>query len=131
MIALDTNVLVRFLVADHPEQAAAARRLMATLSEDEPGFVCREVVLELAWVLERTYGMERRRIADALDGLIAAREIRVEAADDLASSVAAWRGGGAGLGDRMIAAAARRAGVRAVVSFDRKAARIPGVQLLG
>ena len=89
-----------------------------------------EVVLELAWVLERTYGIEGRQIADALDGLIAAREIMVETGDDIAASIAAWRDGGAGLGDRMIVAAAQRAGARTIVTFDRKAARIPEMQLL-
>lgn len=130
MIALDTNVLVRFLVADDADQARRVRDLMAELREDRPGFVCREVVLELAWVLERTYGLGRDRIADTLDGLIAAREIVVESADDIASSVAAWRDGGPGLGDRMIAAAARRAGAERLATFDRKAARLPGAWLL-
>ena len=130
MIALDTNVLVRFLVGDHAHQSRTARELMAGLDDANPGFVCREVVLELAWVLERTYGIERPRIADALDGLIASREVEVETADDIASAVAAWRDGGAGLGDRMIVAAARRAGARTLVTFDRAAARIPGAELL-
>ena len=130
MIALDTNVLVRFLVGDDPEQARMARKLMSELTEERPGFICREVVLELAWVLERTYAIERPQIADALDGLIAAREILVETADDVASSIAAWRDGGPGLGDRMIVAAAKRAGAQTMVTLDRKAARIPGAQLL-
>lgn len=130
MIALDTSVLARFLVGDDPEQARLARELMAGLGEENRGFICREVMLELAWVLERTYRIERRRIADALDGLIAAREILVETADDIASAIAAWRDGGAGLGDRMIAAAAARAGAGTLVTFDRKAARLPGGRLL-
>jgi predicted nucleic-acid-binding protein len=131
VIALDTDVLVRFLVEDDPGQTRIAQDLMSGLSEADPGFVCREVVLELAWVLERTYRIDRQRVADALEALVAAREILVETGDDVASSVAAWREGGVGLGDLMIAAAARRAGARAVATFDRKAARIPGACLLG
>ena len=42
MIALDTNLLVRYLVADHREQAEAVRALLAGLTADRPGFVCRE-----------------------------------------------------------------------------------------
>ena len=131
MIAIDTNVLVRFLVGDDPDQTRIARELVSGLGDDRPGFICREVVLELAWVLERTYGIRRREIADALDGLIASREIRVETADDIASSVASWREGGPWLGDWMIAAAARRSGAQILVTFDRKAARVPGARLLG
>ncbi|MFO1210475.1 MAG: type II toxin-antitoxin system VapC family toxin [Amaricoccus sp.] len=130
MIALDTNVLLRFLVEDDPHQPEVAADLMSRLTEDEPGFVCREVVLELAWVLERTYRVSRSRIARVLGSLAATNTIVIETADDVAAAVAAWREGGAGLGDLMVAAAARRAGARTLVTFDRKAARIPGVSLL-
>jgi predicted nucleic-acid-binding protein len=129
VIALDTNVLVRFLAEDAPEQTAAAQKLMFSLSEEEPGFVCREVVLELARVLERSYRISRARIADALVSLIAASEILVETSDDVAAAVALWRGG-PGLGDLMVAAAARRAGARTLVTFDRKAVGLPGATLL-
>ena len=44
MSALDSNVLVRYLVGDIPEQAEAAR----VMTPEEPGFTCHEVV----WVLE-------------------------------------------------------------------------------
>ena len=55
MIALDTNVLVRYLVADDAGQAEAAQALLAGLTAERPGFVCREVAVELVWVLERAY----------------------------------------------------------------------------
>ena len=73
MIALDTNVVVRFLTQDDPAQSAQANALMAELTEAEPGFLCREVVVELVWVLECAYDLPRDRIAAALDGLLAAR----------------------------------------------------------
>ena len=63
MIALDTNVLVRYLVNDDAEQANAARVLLESLTAEEPGFVCREVMVELVWVLQRAYGFARGRIA--------------------------------------------------------------------
>ena len=37
MSALDTNVLVRYLVRDIPEQAEAARELILGLTADDPG----------------------------------------------------------------------------------------------
>ena len=50
MIALDTNVLVRYLVADDARQAKAARLLLEGLTTEHPGFICREVIVELVWV---------------------------------------------------------------------------------
>jgi predicted nucleic-acid-binding protein len=131
VIGLDTNVLVRFLVQDDAEQAAAATQLMAGLSESEPGFVCREVLAELVWVLERAYGLARSDIASALDGLLEARELTIEASDRVAIATDRYRKGGAGFADQMVALAGQGAGCRETVSFDRKAADLPGMRLLG
>lgn len=131
MIGLDTNVLVRFLVLDDPVQGAIATRLMAELTAQAPGFVAREVLVELVWVLERAYGYGRAEVAVALEGLLAASEIRLEGHEDAGAALHRYREGGAGFSDLMIAAAARRAGASRLVTFDRRAARIEGVELLG
>ena len=131
MIGLDTNVLVRFLVQDDPGQAAVARAVMAGLTEDAPGFVCREGIVELVWVLERAYGLGRADVARALDGLLEARELVIEAADRVAVAADRYRKGGAGFADQMIALAGQGAGCTETVSFDRKAAGLPGMRHLG
>ncbi|MFN3994607.1 MAG: PIN domain-containing protein [Tabrizicola flagellatus] len=130
MIAIDTNVLVRFLTQDDPEQGAIARRFLAGLTVDHPGFVAREVLVELVWVLERAYGCSRAEIASALEGVLAAAELEVEASDDVGTVLQAYRDQGFGFADLMIAAAGRQVGAESLVTFDRKAARLPGVELL-
>lgn len=131
MIALDTNVLVRFLVQDHPEQARLAGEIIDQLSDEAPGFISREVLIELVWVLERAYRLGRDQIAAALDGLLTSTELQIEESDDAGSAVELYRNDGFGFADLMIAAAARRVGATQLVTFDRKAARLPGVRLLG
>lgn len=130
MTGLDTNVLVRFLVQDDIAQAKAAQDLMATFTEAEPGFICREVLIELVWVLERAYALPRPDISRALDGLMEARELVIEAADRAAIAVDRYRKGGPGFADQMIALAGQGAGCQATVTFDRKAAGLPGMSLL-
>ena len=130
MIALDTNVLVRFLVQDEPEQARIAGEMIERLTGTDPGFVGREVLVELVWVLERAYGYSRSEIAGALDGLLSATELVIEAADDVGPALELYRNDGFGFADLMIVAAARRVGAAELVTFDRKAARLPGVRLL-
>ena len=71
MTSIDTNVIVRYLVGDDVAQAEAARALFDRLTPDDPGFICREVVMEIAWVLERSYGFTRTRVAEALMDLTA------------------------------------------------------------
>lgn len=130
MIALDTNVLVRFLVQDDPDQAHIVNALFEQLTDADPGFVSREVLVELVWVLERAYGYARPDIATALDGLLSAIELVIEAADDVGQAVERYRNEGFGFADLMIASAAKRVGARELVTFDRKAARLPDVRLL-
>ena len=131
MIGLDTNVLVRFLVQDDPEQAAAATGLITGLTQSDPGFVCREVLVEMVWVLERAYGLPCADIAQALDGLLEAQELVIETADRVAVAVDRYRKGGAGFADQMVALAGQGAGCRVTASFDRKAANLPGMCLVG
>ena len=130
MIALDTNVLVRFLVNDDPAQAEAARVLLSELTERDRGFVCREVAVELVWVLERAYGFSRERIATVLESLAATAELEVEAVDDVVRAASRYRPGGAGFSDLMIAAAGRRRGAGALYTFNRQAAGLEGAVLL-
>ena len=130
MIALDTNVLVRYLVRDDEQQAESARALLESLTTERPGYACREVVVELVWVLERAYGVSRERIATILRDLVTTRGLVVEAADDVARAALRYRAGGPGFSDLMVLAAAERSGARPLYTFDRKAARLDGVQLL-
>jgi predicted nucleic-acid-binding protein len=131
MTGLDTNVIVRFLMKDDAEQAALANTVFAELTVVAPGFVCREVLVELVWVLQKIYRLPRTDIADAVEGLLGAREIVVESADQVAVAVDRLRKGGAGFADQMIALAGQGAGCGKTITFDRKAAGLPGMTLLG
>ena len=55
----------------------------------------------------------------------------VEAADDVAEAAFRYRSGGAGFSDLMVLAAAKRIGALPLYTFDRKAARLEAVELLG
>ena len=130
MIGLDTNLLVRFLVRDDAQQAERARALLESLTADRPGFVCREVVVELVWVLERAYGLSPGRIAKILVELVATEGLVIEEAGDVARAAIRYRTSGGGFSDLMILAAAERVGAGPLYTFDRKAARIDGVSQL-
>ena len=131
MSSIDTNVIVRYLVGDDAEQAEAARALLDGLTSDDPGFICREVVIEIAWVLERSYGFARARVAEALMDLTASDSILVENPDDVAAAAHRYRQGGVGFSDLMVLSAAERAGATPLYTFDRRLARMEEVVLVG
>ena len=131
MIALDTNVIVRYLVNDDAEQAEAARALLEGMTADRQGFICREVAIEVVWVLEWFYQFTRAQIANVLVELIATDSLVVEAADDIARAAIVYRDqGDVGFADLMILLAAARSEALPLYTFDQKLARMEGVVLV-
>ena len=131
MIALDTNVLVRYLAQDDYAQFQVAADLIDGCTSDAPGYVCREVMIELVWVLERSYKYSREEIAEALLGIVTASQLSVEHAQDIASVVNLYREEGYDFANLMIRQAAQRAENRILQTFDQKLAKLDGVELLG
>ena len=131
MLALDTNVILRYLVRDDEAQAEAASSLLESLTADRPGFICREVIIEMVWVLERAYRFTRSQIADVLVEMTLTQGLVFESEDDVVRAALQYRQGGPGFADLMILAAAERAGADSLCTFDRKAAELDGVILLG
>jgi predicted nucleic-acid-binding protein len=120
VVALDTNVLVRFLVADDAVQAERAKALLEGLGDDERAYVSDIVLCEVAWVLGTSYGFERLQIARALKLLAAARQLRFASVDAVLRALAAYEAGRGDFADYLIREHARAAGCHAVKTFDRK-----------
>ena len=127
---IDTNVLVHFLTRDDPAEAAAAVAFMDGLSPAAPGFVPREVVLELVKVLERSFGYRRAQVAKALEGLLGSPGLVLEAVGRVARALERYRHGGPDFADLMILLAAQEAGCAVTVTFDAEAAAMPEARLL-
>jgi len=66
MIALDTNVLVRYIMQDDPKQSPKANRLIEALTIDAPSFVALVPVVEIIWVPSSCYQLSRAQLAQAL-----------------------------------------------------------------
>ncbi len=130
MIGLDTNVLVRYFAQDDPVHFRMAHDLIHSLSAENPGWVSSFTVLEFCWVLTRIYGLKRNQILLILDGLLDSEEIVVEQSDTVRVALRLYRIGSADLPDCLIATSAKAAGCSRTVTFDRRAARDAGMQLL-
>ena len=130
MIALDTNIIIRYLVRDDVKQSEAARALLESLTVEHPGYVCREVAVEVVWVLKRAYGYSHAQISAILKELLITEVLVFEAADDVARAAFRYGEGEAEFSGLMIMAAARRAGIRSLHTLDRKLSRLEGAVLL-
>ena len=61
MHAVDTNVLLRWILNDHPVESPAASAVLA-----DPVFIAATVLLETGWVLHKRIGLDRATTASAL-----------------------------------------------------------------
>jgi len=112
VIAADTNVIVRLLTGDEPQQTAKARRLFDT----ETVFLPRTVLLESEWVLRRLYRLERTAIIRALDALISLPNVSCED-EPIVRQALAWSHAGLDLADALHLAASGTA--ERFATFDR------------
>ena len=74
MRAVDTNIVVRYLTGDHPEQAARARAAI----DEGPVFASTTVMLESEWVLRSVYGFAGNEVAAALRSFSGLPNVSVE-----------------------------------------------------
>jgi len=124
MKGLDTNILVRLLVADD----AAQTRRVASLLESAEGagevfYVSSLVLLELAWVLESAYACTREEVLDAFEQLAAMAVLRIENLDAVHRAISFARKGRQDVADLLIACCSEAGGCTSVLTLDKRAAR--------
>lgn len=130
MIGLDTNVLVRYIMQDDTRQSPLASKLVESLTADAPGFVTLVSVVELVWVMESCYALERAQLGEALEGLLRTKEFVVERAETIWKAVRVFRDGTADFADCLIERCAAAAGCERTMTFDRNAAKTCGMSLI-
>ena len=132
MPALDTNALVRYVVADDMAQLAAAKRLIRKcVSEGRTLFVPVTVTLELEWVLRASFGYAKVEVMEVLSSLFSAAELTFESERALEVGLQLYRDGSADFADCLHIALAAQAGELPLWTFDKRAAKVNGAQSIG
>ena len=116
MLAIDTNIVVRYLTADHPEQSPKAKALIG----GEDVFVCTTVLLETEWVLRNVYGFTPAEIAKSLAAFAGLPHVTLEDAA-LAAKALDWTLKGMDFADALHLARARECD--GFLSFDQRLVR--------
>ena len=128
MIAVDTNVLVRYFAEDDPVQTEKARRFLEHDStRDSPAFVTLVTLVELIWVLNDTYKIGKAMQAEVVRELLDAPKLVIERDDIVRSAMELSNGD---IADRIIHLCGEVSGCTKTVTFDKKFARLEGVELL-
>ena len=132
MAALDTNVLVRWLTDDDANQSAVVASLLeATAKNDARLFVPITVMLETEWVLRSRYRFDKPSVTTALDALMGVIELELQ--NEPALEQALWlykQTGSPDFADCLHVALVSQACQRPFLTFDERASKRDGVQLL-
>lgn len=131
MKAIDTNVLVRFLINDDPAQGEQVRQLFATAEQQREAFhVPLLVLLETIWVLESAYEIQRQELIETLGELLLMPVLQFEQREAVQAMLASVMASNIDLPDALIAQSALKMGCESVLTFDQKAARSDAFELL-
>ena len=131
MKAVDTNILVRFLVQDDEKQTATVNALLKAAETDkQPLFVSTVVVLELMWVLKSAYNVPRTDILHSLNELLSTAALKFQdqlAVRDFATQA---QNNNYDLSDLLIGQIAKNSECDTTLTFDKKAAKSPNFTYL-
>jgi predicted nucleic-acid-binding protein len=131
MIGLNTNILVRYLAQDAPAQSTKATEILEhRLTEKNPGFVSIVAMVETVWVLDHAYGFTAQEIAAAVERLLQVEVLVVENEQEVFTAMVALKQGRGSFADALIAALGARAGCTHTLTFDQKAIRLSGFELV-
>ena len=130
MFALDTNVLVRYIVRDDVHQTRKASAWIETLTTDKPAFISIVVLCELCWVLKSAYGASREECATAIEAVLEVPVFQIENIDLCNQALQAFKRGVADFSDFVIREVAMTAHCEGVKTFDKKALREEGFVVL-
>ncbi|HEY5239586.1 MAG TPA: type II toxin-antitoxin system VapC family toxin [Rhizomicrobium sp.] len=131
MHGLDTNVLVRFLLRDDPLQASAAKSAIdRAIAAGEPLLIGLLTILETEWVLRARAGLDKLAIVGVFKQLLEARDLLFENEGVLEHALYVFENSNADFADCLMMARYQDLGCAAMLTFDARAAKIPGCELL-
>lgn len=119
MIGLDTNVLLRYLLADDEAQTPRAVGFIGNAAErGEKMFLSHVVLCEVAWVMKAGCSLPKDDIALVLTNLLRTAQFAIEDPDLASRALRRYEQGGADFADYLIAERAAEAGCDGVATFD-------------
>jgi len=128
---LDTNVLVRYIVQDDPEQALAATALIEGGEQAGEVFFINQIVLcEVVWVVKRCYNAGRDEISRMIEQILRTASFRIQRSAEVWNALNIYRKTPADFADCLIACTNRAADCKETATFDRQAAQTDGFRLV-
>ena len=124
MIGLDSNVLLRYIVRDDPDQSKEASSIVnSTIRGGDQLFINRIVLCELVWVLAIHYGYDRKAIGDTVERILETEGLRIENLIEAWEALSDYRMGRGDFADAFLARTNAAFSCDSTLTFDKKTAR--------
>ena len=131
MIGIDTNVLVRYITQDDPEQASVSAHFAEKkCSRETPGFINHIVLCELVWVLKRCYKVGQQDALKVIEQILRTVQLQVQQPQVVWQAVKAARFGKADFADYLSSRINNSLGCSKTVTFDAAATENDIMELL-
>jgi predicted nucleic-acid-binding protein len=126
---LDTNVILRFLLDDHPQLSKKAGQFMANISAGTIRAEIGDAVLaECVYVMDKFYAIPRNEIADALIGVVSLTGISNSNTSKLLDALLKYKSTGFDIVDCLLSA--HSSPEKPVVSFDKDIEQLKAVYVM-
>jgi predicted nucleic-acid-binding protein len=131
MIGIDTNVMIRYIVQDDPQQAAVATKLIEeTCSLENPGYINCIVLCEIVWVLRRNYKLDKTGICQVIEQIMRTDKLTVEAIQLVWRALEEYKDSKADFADCLLGQKNLHAGCQYTATLDDAASEIQGYEHL-
>ena len=131
MTGLDTNILVRYVTQDDPDQSPAAGKFIEkNCSAQSPGFINHIVLCELIWVLKRCYKAENNQALQVIGQILRTVQLQVQEPQIVWKALRLAQKGRADFADYMIGQINLAQECETTLTFDKAAAETGATSLL-
>ena len=121
MIGIDTNVLVRYLVQDDPEQSAQSTLLIEQeCNLSSPGYLSNIVLCELVWVLTGAYKYDKNLVIEVMEQILVTAELLVENENVVRKAINDYKIGSADFSDYLIVNNNQQSGCTKTYTLNKK-----------
>jgi predicted nucleic-acid-binding protein len=122
MIAIDTNILVRYITQDDLQQAEATENLLATYNNKPQSIFINNIVLcEFVWVLEKGYKYTQQQISSTIRIILSTEEFAFEYHNVLWLALEEYELKNTDFSDSLISKLNHNFGYKQTFSFDKSA----------
>ena len=131
MVGLDTNVVLRLLLSDDPAQKMRAAKFIQQAKKlDTRIIITLAVVLEMEWVLRSSAKMDKTQVLNVFNLLLESYDIEIDNEKVLEQVLHVYENAASDFAECLFLAQYQRMGCSTMLTFDAKAARMTGVELV-